>query len=504
MILRSTLILSIALFNMACSFSDEQRAKSLYESQCASCHILPAIEDLPKEIWENNVLPDMAARMGIRNEANNPLRGLSFDEQNAIIRTGVYPNAPLLTLKDWTLLKKYIVSLAPDSLKAPTNVAIPKELFQFTPRPVTLDDDQGALITFLKFDKGDSTLLTADMSGNLIRYDVLKQEAKTLMHAGGPITAYTEKDSAAYITNVGFLDPSEIARGFIQKVNKEAIEDIPIVLHRPVHTVVSDLDVDGQKDLIVSEFGDITGSLSLIYKKKDSAYQKRTLLNLPGVIRVLVRDMDKDGKKDIIALHSQGNEGITILYQREGSGFEANSIIRFSPVYGSSWFDLIDYDGDGDDDIITVNGDNADKSYVSKPYHGMRIFINDGENRFEENYFFPLYGATRIVARDFDKDGDIDFGLLSAFPDYTAKQEKSFVYLENENSKKFQFKSYTFKNSNLGRWFLMDAGDVDKDGDEDIILSSFTYVLTPVPDRVSELWKKSDADLMILENRIID
>ena len=71
-------------------------------------------------------------------------------------------------------------------------------------------------------------------------------------------------------------------------------------------------------------------------------------------------------------------------------------MLRFSPVYGTSWFEMIDYDGDGDDDIVTVNGDNADESYVLKPYHGLRIYLNDGNNHFEEKYFYPFYGATRF------------------------------------------------------------------------------------------------------------
>ena len=176
--------------------------------------------------------------------------------------------------------------------------------------------------------------------------------------------------------------------------------------------------------------------------------------------------------------------------------------MRFSSIYGSSWFELIDYDGDGDDDIITVNGDNADKSYVQKPYHGMRIHINDGTNNFEEKYFYALNGATRIVARDFDQDGDIDFGVLSTFPDYKKHPEFSFVYLENTDKKTFNFKPYTFKDANVGRWFLMDAGDIDNDGDDDIILSSFTYVFTPVPKHLSKLWEEKNVDIMVLENKL--
>ena len=231
-------------------------------------------------------------------------------------------------------------------------------------------------------------------------------------------------------------------------------------------------------------------------------FKKKILMNLPGSIRTLVKDMNGDGKKDLISVFSQSRESITIFYQEEDLQFKAENVLEFRSVYGSSWFELIDYNGDGYDDIITVNGDNADKSYVHKPYHGMRIHLNDGKNNFSEAYFYPLNGATRLLARDFDLDGDLDFALISTFPNYEEARELSFVYLQNENSESFEFKTMTLQNPNEGRWFLMDSGDIDQDGDYDIILSSFTYVFTPVPNDLAEYWSKTNTDILILENKV--
>jgi len=164
----------------------------------------------------------------------------------------------------------------------------------------------------------------------------------------------------------------------------------------------------------------------------------------------------------------------------------------------------LDYDGDGDDDIVTVNGDNADKTYVHKPYHGLRIHLNDGNNQFTESYFYPLYGATRFVANDFDQDGDTDFAIISTFPDYENNPDYSMVYLENLNAAAYEFQNHSFEEANLSRWFLLDVGDVDLDGDTDIILSAFTYVFTPVPPAISAGWEKNNADIMVLENTLFD
>ena len=185
----------------------------------------------------------------------------------------------------------------------------------------------------------------------------------------------------------------------------------------------------------------------------------------------------------------------------DGLKFRLDKVIRFSPIYGSSWFELIDFDNDGDDDIVTVHGDNADKTYIPKPYHGLRLHINDGNNQFEEKYFYPMNGATRVVAKDFDQDGDVDFGLLSTFPDYENPKESPFVYLENKNAADFTFDDSSLEESNYARWLLMDAGDVDGDGDEDIILSSFSYAFTPVPEEKTNFWREKGIDLLILENK---
>jgi hypothetical protein len=67
--------------------------------------------------------------------------------------------------------------------------------------------------------------------------------------------------------------------------------------------------------------------------------------------------------------------------------------------------------------MVTANGDNADYSIVLKNYHGIRVHINQGNNEFKETFFYPVYGATRLLAEDFDQDGDIDFAIRAGCVD---------------------------------------------------------------------------------------
>ena len=46
--------------------------------------------------------------------------------------------------------------------------------------------------------------------------------------------------------------------------------------------------------------------------------------------------------------------------------------------------------------------------------------MNDGKNNFREAWFFPLNGAYKAVAPDFNKDGNMDIAAISYFPDYDS------------------------------------------------------------------------------------
>ena len=473
----------------------------LYETHCASCHIAPEIDDLPKSIWENAILPDMAARMGIREDGHDPLSGLSYEEMDAVIKTGIYPLTPTMNPEDWQLLKAFILEQAPDSLPRIRITNSDKEIKQFEPQLISFDSPSRRSYAYLEFKPDLRKVILGDMRGELMYYDPV-EGLSPIGRFESLVVSHEIKDETAYVTTIGNIHPSALSKGLAYEIGTSDTLVLQQPLHRPVHTLAEDLNGDGTVELVISEFGDLTGELSLFTKNSSGNYDKKTLLNQPGTIRVVAEDMDQDGLRDLVTLTSQGDETITILYQKKDLAFEAQKAIRFNPVYGSSWFELMDYEGDGDLDLVTVHGDNADKSYVQKPYHGMRLHLNDGKNNFSEVFFYPMNGATRVLASDFDQDGDMDFGLLSTFPDYENAADRTFVFLENTDSKKFGFETYTVEDSVKAKWFLMDKGDLDGDGDMDIILSSFALPFIPAPDEMQLRWKEEAIDLMILENTL--
>ena len=166
-------------------------------------------------------------------------------------------------------------------------------------------------------------------------------------------------------------------------------------------------------------------------------------------------------------------------------------------MYGSSYFELADFNKDGYPDFVYTCGDNADYSAVLKPYHGIYIFMNDGKNNFQQEYFYPMNGCFKAMARDFDGDGDLDIAAISFFADYAKHREESFIYLENNG--KFKFQPHSIPGTNKGRWLTMDAGDIDGDGKIDLVLGNFS--IAPAFIKSAEDWKNGPP-FIVLKNSI--
>lgn len=71
-----------------------------------------------------------------------------------------------------------------------------------------------------------------------------------------------------------------------------------------------------------------------------------------------------------------------------------------------------------------------------------------------------------------------------------------------ENSGNYQYKRHTFEGVADGRWWTMDAADLDKDGDIDIVLGNAFFTMGNVPETLVKKWKKRPLLLVFLENKL--
>jgi hypothetical protein len=239
-------------------------------------------------------------------------------------------------------------------------------------------------------------------------------------------------------------------------------------LARPVKIISVDLNQDKKKDYLVCEFGNMTGSLFWMENTGKEKYLPHQIRAFPGATQAHIEDYNKDGHPDIWAQFSQGEEGI-FLFTNNGKGiFTEKEVIRFPPSYGSSSFELDDFNHDGSPDIVYTCGDRGDGINQLKPYHGVYVFLNNGKNEFTKQYFFPVNGCIKAMARDFDKDGDLDIAVIGFFTD-NQQPEEGFIYLENKGN--FDFQPYSLPlETKFRKATTMDVADLDDDGKLDIII----------------------------------
>ena len=478
--------------------SDESSAAELYTTHCGSCHLLPDPADLPKSIWSESVFPEMAARLGLYIDGFDPYASLSMEEAHYVRRSKVYPDHPVIELDDWNRIREYILGLAPDTLAIDSSsFESEAEIPVFSPTLTAANESQLTNITSIVYDTAIDQWRIGESRGGLTTWPDRKRSDAKL---NAPVVAQALQQDGMYLAEIGSIGPTQVPSGSLFWHSNDRVTTVLTGLHRPVHIEVTDMNNDGSEELILSEFGHHTGQISLLQLGQDRP-EKRSLLSLPGCIKFEIHDMNGDGMLDIIALMSQGWEGVYILYQDHESQFRQVAAIQLPPHYGASWFELFDYDNDGNLDIILANGDNADYSRVLKPYHGLRLYINDGSGRFKEQWFGSIHGATRVISEDFDQDGDIDFGVLAFFANLQETPEQGFVFVENIDPDSFEFRMHTTPITGMGRWLVMDKGDPDQDGDSDILLGAFLLPHEPgYPEMLKKL-QDVNANMLYLENQ---
>jgi hypothetical protein len=134
----------------------------------------------------------------------------------------------------------------------------------------------------------------------------------------------------------------------------------------------------------------------------------------------------------LMVLFAHDDESIRLFTNMGNGSFAVTRILTFPPVYGSSGFQLVDFDKDGLLDILYTCRDNADLSSILKPFHGVYIYRNKGDWNFEQAYFYPVNGCTKAIAADFDNDGDMDLASIAFFADFKNKPEEKFLYFEQD------------------------------------------------------------------------
>ena len=496
----------LSLFVLACGGGEEkleeveQTSAQLdprrpqIESLCGNCHLFVEPEMLDKATWAN-LLPFMGPRLGIFSHM-----GREYDSDRGKINCeGLYPKDPLVSAEVWQDLLNYFDRYAPEEVAKQVK---------------SMDYEKGLPI----FESSEAQLKTPPIvslsymaSGSYYSYDAATQsmyvrdinnKIKSRTSLTNPISYMQPYKKGFLMTAIGSIQPSDDWKGeLIYATNTKTglkIEDVLLKeMERPVQFKLGDLDGDKKDDIVVCAYGNNKGSHYWL-KIKGDTLEKKILLQQAGAISTEIVDIDQDGDMDIVTLFAQALEKI-VLFENDGKGnFREKQLMAFSPLQGSSSFQLADMNKDGILDIIYTCGDNADYSVVLKNFHGVYIFTGDEDGNYEQSYFYPMNGAFKAMANDFDQDGDLDIAAISFFADYEKQPDEGFLFFEHTG--KLNFKVKTHEQTHKGRWLTMDIGDIDNDGDTDIVLGNFSMGPTSASEEIKKGWIAAPVSMLLKNN----
>jgi len=442
------------------------RGRELSHIYCKSCHEYPEPSLIDKQTWVKRVLPEMAKQFKLE----------SF--------FGKYGVTPLSTIApaDFEDIIAFYKKEAPEKLLSPKSPSVSDwAIFSLEkPKNVSRAEGDDANTTLLAYNPNDKKLYSGDMRNNFYRWNenlepslVAKMSTPAV---GANFYSNATGKNLALITCIGILNPNDLLKGSIANIDLEKNGATPGVvadsLPRPVQTISADFNKDGLLDYVTCGFGRNVGGLYLFTQQKDHHYKKTVIRAAPGSEQMVTGDFNNDGYPDLMCLFAQADEGIWLFLNDNKGGFIAKNILHFPPIYGSSSFQLVDFNHDGKPDILYTCGDNSDLSPVLKPYHGVYIFTNQGNWQFKQTFFYHIDGSTKAMAADFDHDGDLDIATIAYFPDFRDDPKEGFVYLEQTMPN--QFKAHEIPVSDEGRWLTMEVADLDNDGYPDVILGNFS------------------------------
>ena len=117
-----TILCSFILFFTGCGKTEDEALspEMKFQAFCGSCHSTPDPKHVSKSFWENNVLPEMAARLGYKYNGYDPLAKNSMEENLYVKNSKIYPETKGIDSASWQQIHDYIIGLAPESIPVDT------------------------------------------------------------------------------------------------------------------------------------------------------------------------------------------------------------------------------------------------------------------------------------------------------------------------------------------------------------------------------------------------
>ena len=471
----------------AANGAGEQQARAV----CGGCHALPPPDILPRHAWRDEFVRMMFIR-------DNRLPPIGPPEK-------VFPTVKLP--EDMEQVLAFYASRAPERLPAPQPWPDPAlSPVRFSRRGLAVPDMPGTSavshVRLVDID-GDRRL---DLLGTDMRHGLVFSDSPSAPERGLATLARTPHPAHVTVADVdgdGLQDllvgdlgrflPADHNDGAVvylrgrggQQFSEFSLGGWP----RVADVESADFNGDGRTDLAVAAFGwRKTGEIAVLENRTTDAgrpeFTRRTLDRRTGAIHAIPADVNRDGHMDLVTLLAQEHETVVAHVNRGRRDFSFDQKVVYTaphPNWGSSGIDVVDLDNDGDLDVLLTHGDSFDDGIV-KPYHGIQWLENRGGYPFVERPLAQMPGVHRARAADLDNDGDLDIvacAVLAGGSDIDEKTLPALVWLEQTAPGRFARHTIA---KGFPRHATLDLGDVDDDGDVDIVAGSFSV------DKVTAAW----------------
>ena len=428
---------------------------------CAHCHAFPDPRSFARKAWKAEVA------QGYRLFDDSPTQGIEIPPEDVTVR--------------------WFEAMAPEVVAVPTETGeVESDRFQSVAENDT-DFANATAISCIRFDHESQRLWGCDMSNGSI---LSAQRGGPLMAAARPLElvnpcrvtpADLDGDGVQelLVSDLGSFFPNDHKKGAVWAFAPEndwAARPILNSVARVSDVQPADFDGDGDIDLVVAEFGwRRTGRIVLLWNEGEEQWREEVVDKRHGAIDVPIVDLNADGRPDFVTVLAQEHETV-VAYINQGNGtFRTMSLYEAGdPSFGSSGIQIVDFDRDGDFDILHTNGDSFDDGHI-KPFHGIRWLENTGENSFQVHELTAMPGVHRALAADVDLDGDNDVVAVSLLPPnsaLTAPGVVSILWLEKTADRGFLRHIVETEQANHASCELVDW---DSDGDLDLCVTHFRW-----------------------------
>ena len=221
-----------------------------------------------------------------------------------------------------------------------------------------------------------------------------------------------------------------------------------------------DIDNDGDLDLFVANWWGQPNLLYLNNGDKTFTFQQGILMTTETSYSETGSwgDYNNDGYLDLYVCNSGGNLR-NFLYQNNGDGtFTKLNQAFLNEAFESRNVDWIDYNNDGWQDIFVTNESNQNEN----------LYLNNGDDTFSTANIPSLLQNGGSTAgsnwEDFDNDGDFDVLLVN------WGNQRNQLFMNNGDGTFTKLNEAPFT-EDISSSFGSSVGDIDNDGDLDIIIS---------------------------------